>query len=90
MRTKHIEGIVHTCYPEQIFTDDCTPNCAGCKAERLLLTDAEIRDALKLANDQAQEYGDDGKPLPEREVAKAQIKKILAHPARPDQAGKEG
>jgi len=45
--------------------------------EQLLLTDGEIRRAMKKANDDAQLYGDDGNPLPEKEVAKAQLGKVL-------------
>jgi len=37
-----------------------------------LLSDEGIRKAIKQAMDEGQEYGDDGKPLPEKLVAKAQ------------------
>ncbi len=37
-----------------------------------LLTDEEIRTALQDAMRKAQDYGDDGKPLPERAIAQAQ------------------
>ena len=33
---KHIEGIVHTCYLEQIITGGCTPDCKGCKEEEVI------------------------------------------------------
>ena len=48
-------------------------------SESRLLTDDEIRKVLKQANDEAQEYGDDDKPLPERAVAKAQDVKTDAY-----------
>ena len=41
------------------------------------LTDQQIRDAIKRANSEAQKYGDDGKPLPEREIADAQLRKVV-------------
>ena len=43
----------------------------------LILTDEEIRDARAVAYWAGQLYGDDGKPLPEKQVAKAQHAKIL-------------
>ena len=42
------------------------------KAENTIMSDGDIRNALKLAIDEAQEYGDDDLPLPEKEIAKAQ------------------
>jgi hypothetical protein len=42
----------------------------------ILLKEDEIKQALKEANDKAQDYGDDLQPLPERNVAKAQLKKV--------------
>jgi len=42
------------------------------EGEMPLLSDEEIRKAIKEAMDMGQEYGDDGEPLPERCVAKAQ------------------
>ncbi len=44
--------------------------------KQFILTDEEIRQALKEANRKAQDYGDDNEPLPERAVAQAQLKKI--------------
>jgi hypothetical protein len=43
----------------------------------ILLKEDEIKQALKEANDKAQDYGDDLQPLPERNVARKQIKKIV-------------
>jgi hypothetical protein len=48
-------------------------NCWNSPSKDLLLSDQEIRMILKQAMDEAQEYGDDGEPLPERLVAKAQL-----------------
>jgi hypothetical protein len=49
--------------------DNCfSPNLEDCK-----LTDEEIRSYLKTAIDEAQIYGDDGEPLPEREIATRQL-----------------
>ena len=38
----------------------------------ILLSDIEIREALKIAYDDGQLYGDDGKPLPEKAIRDAQ------------------
>ncbi len=45
----------------------------------ILLTDTEIRRAHSKAMEQAQEYGDDGNPIPERAIAKAQLAKSSAY-----------
>lgn len=45
--------------------------------EGFMLTDKEIRLAMTEAMDEGHEYGDDGEPLPERVVAKAQAKKLI-------------
>lgn len=43
-----------------------------------LLTDEQIRNAIKKANDEAQLYGDDGIPLPEKEVSLSQLRHIVS------------
>ena len=43
----------------------------------LLLTEEEIRSALVKAHKEAQLYGDDGEPLPEKAVVQVQHDKIL-------------
>ena len=45
--------------------------------EKARLTDDEIRDSMVRAMDEGQLYGDDGKPLPEKEVAKVQLDKAI-------------
>ena len=41
------------------------------------LNDEEIRQLIKEANEQAQLYGDDGEPLPEKAIADAASKAMI-------------